>query len=162
MKIENKLGKPFGPAGSWTGIFMFIAGIAITYFSLAGLVLAIPGAFIGFTYESTLIDFDKKRVKNVYYLFGIIPMGRWIAINPGMKLGLKRVHRGYSTITRGNSLEVHIVDVRILLYSPNNKQILQVKKFHSKEEAKRDIEKLSNQLELSIVNLENNMNMGFS
>ena len=157
MKIRNKIEKPFGPAGSWTGIFMFIAGIAaLNYFSPVGLVLAIPGAFIGFTYESTLIDIDKRRVKNVNYLFGFIPTGKWLSINPDMKLGLKRIHRGYSTITRGNALEIHIVDVRIILYDTNNKQILHIKKFNSVEEAKKDIEKLSNQLELSIVNFDGN------
>ena len=156
MKIKNKIEKPFGPAGSWTGIFMFIAGIVALTYSPVGFVLAIPGAFIGFTYESTLIDIDKRRVKNVNYLFGFIPTGKWLDIIPGMKLGLKRVHRGYSTITRGNVLEVHIVDVRILLFSTNNKQILHIKKFNSVEEAKKGIEKLSNQLKLSIVDFESN------
>ena len=156
MKIKNKIEKPFGSAGSWTGIFMFIAGAVMTYFSLIGLVLVIPGAFIGFTYESTLIEIDKRLVKEVNYLFGFIPAGKWIAINSEMKLGLKRVHRGYSTITRGNSLELHTVDVRILLFGANNKEILHIKKFSSFEDAKKDIEKLSNQLELSIINFENN------
>jgi len=156
MKIKNKIEKPFGPAGSWTGIFMFIAGVVMSYFSLIGLVLVIPGAFIGFTYENTLIDIDKRLVKHVNYLFGFIPTGKWIAINPEMRLGLKRIHRGYSTITRGNSLHIHTVDIRIILYGANNKEILHIKKFNSVEEAKKDIEKLRNQLELSIMNFENN------
>ena len=141
MIIKNKIEKPFGPAGSWMGIFMLIAGVTMTYFSLIGLVLVIPGAFIGFTSMSTIIDTDNRRVKNIHYIFGLIPIGKWIEIVYGMKLGLKKIHRGYRTSTRAHSLDVHIKEIRIVLYSFDNKKIMFIKKIDS-------IEKLSKQLEL--------------
>jgi len=149
--IINKFDNPFGPAGSWTGIFLFIAGIIYTYFSSIGLILVISGAFIGFTYVSTVIDVNKRRVKHVHNLFGLIPIGRWIKLEYGMTIGLKKQHRGFRTITRGHSLDTHISDIRIILYSLDNKHILPLKKFNSIESAKKDIEIISHQLELNIV-----------
>ena len=149
--IKNKIEKPFGPGGSWTGIFMFIFGIIGTYYSPIGLIPVILGAFIGFTSTSTIIDINKRRARNLNYLFGIIPVGKWINIEYGMKLGLRKIHRGYSTSTRGNSLEVHLKDIRIILYSFDNKMIMSLKKSDSIEEAKKELVLLSNQLELVII-----------
>jgi len=149
--IKNRIEKPFGPGGSWTGIFIFLAGIITTYYTLAGLALVIPGAFIGFTSTSTIIDINSRRARHVYYIFGILPVGKWIKIEYGMKLGLKKVHRGYRTSTRGHSLDVHINDIRIILYSFNNKEIMPLKRFESADAARKEIGLLSNQLELVII-----------
>ena len=148
--IKNKLEKPFGPGGSWTGIFMFILGIISTFYSPVGLIPVILGAFIGFTSTSTIIDIINRRAKNVNYIFGIVPIGKWVKIVYGMKLGLKKIHRGYRTSTRGHSLDVHIKDIRIVLYSFDNKEIMHLKKFDSVDDAKKELELLSNQLELVI------------
>jgi len=151
MIVKNTIEKSFGTGGSWTGIFMFIAGIMVSYFSLWGLILVIPGAFIGFTYEGTILDLENKRIKCVNYLFGIIAIGTWIVIEPGMMLGLKRKHTGQSTMTRGHVLEVHKVDFRIELYSLKNNQIMTISTFDNIEAASINIEKLSSQLSLSIL-----------
>ena len=149
--IKNRIEKPFGRGGSWTGIFIFLAGIITTYYTLAGLALVIPGAFIGFTSTGTIIDTDKRKVRNVNYIFGIFPFGKWINIEYGMKLGLKKVHRGYRTSTRAHSLDVHTNDIRIILYSFNNKEIMALERFDSADDAKKKIGLLSNQLELVII-----------
>jgi hypothetical protein len=151
MIIKNKIEKPFGPGGSSMGFFLFIAGVIITYFSFIGLIFAFIGAFMGFTTMSTIIDIDNRRVKNVHYIFGIIPIGKWIEIVSGMQLGLKKIHRGYRTSTRGNSLDIHINDVRIMLYSFDNKIIMPLKKLDSIDKAKEELEQLSNQLELVVI-----------
>jgi hypothetical protein len=57
---------------------------------LSGLILIIIGAFIGFTTSSTLVDFDKKRIKFSNNLFGIITTGKWTYINSDMKFGIKK------------------------------------------------------------------------
>jgi hypothetical protein len=150
MIIKNEIDKPFGPAGAWTGVFLLVAGIGMSFISLFYLGLVIVGAFIGFTYESTYIDMDKKRVKSVHHLFGIIPYGTWIPIDPGMKLGIKRIHRGYSTSTRGNTLEVHMVDFRIILYSKFNRPVIHLKKYDSVEEAEEDIQYLGSHFAIPV------------
>ena len=151
MIIRNNLDKPFGPMGSFAGIFMLIAGLIATYFSLTGLILVFIGAFLGFTSTSTLLDTDKKRIKLSNNLFGIIPVGQWIEIKPEMKVGLKNIQRGYRAYSRGNRMfDVHIKDIRIMLYGTDNKQIMPVKKFDSLDSAKTELESLSKQFGLGL------------
>ena len=60
MITRNKLDKTFGPIGSLAGIFLFIAWLIITCFSLTGLILVLMGAFVGFSSTMTLVDFVKR------------------------------------------------------------------------------------------------------
>jgi hypothetical protein len=53
MITRNKLDKTFGPVGSLAGIFLFIAG----------LIIVLIGAFVGFTSTMTLVDFVKRNFK---------------------------------------------------------------------------------------------------
>lgn len=151
MIIRNNLDKPFGPMGSFAGIVMFIAGLVATYFALSGLILVFVGAFLGFTSTSTLLDTDKKRIKFSNNLFGIIPVGQWIEIKPEMKVGLKNIQRGYRVYSRSNRMhDVHIKDIRIMLYGADNKQIMPVKKFDSLDSAKTGLESLRKQFGLGL------------
>ena len=151
MITKNRLDKPFGPMGTSAGIFMLIAGVIAAYFSLTGLILVFVGAFIGFTSTGTLLDTDKKRIKLSNNLFGILPVGQWIDIKPDMKVGLKNIQRGYRAYSRGNRMyDVHIKDIRIMLYSADNKQIMPIKKFDSIDSAKTELESLSKQFGLGL------------
>jgi hypothetical protein len=152
MVIKNKLDKTFGPFGSSTGFFLFLGGVLATYYSLIGLIIAIIGAFASFTTTSTFIDYDNKRIKFSNNLFGIFPVGKWNDIKPGMKIGLKKSHKGYQAYIRGTQpIGLHINDIRIFLYGPDNKQIMPVKKFDSYESSKRELLELSNMLGLEII-----------
>jgi hypothetical protein len=152
MIIKNKLDITFGPFGTSTGLFLFLGGVVATYFSLLGLVLALTGAFVWLTSTSTFIDTENKRVKFSNNLFGIIPVGKWIEIKPGMKLGLKKIHRGYRAYTRGTQpADLHLIDIRIILYDHDYKEILQIKKFDSSETAKRELSDLKKILDLEII-----------
>jgi hypothetical protein len=57
--------------GTSAGIFMLIAGLIATYFSLTGLVLVLIGAFLGFTSTSTLVDSAKTELESISKQFGI-------------------------------------------------------------------------------------------
>jgi hypothetical protein len=152
MVIKNKLDVTFGPVGTSTGLFLFLGGVVATYFSPIGLALIIIGVFIWLTSTSTFIDIEKKRVKFSNNLFGIIPVGKWIEINPGMKLGLKKVHRGYRAYTRGTQpADIHLIDIRIVLYSPDNKEIFTLKKSDSYETAKMELSDLKSILHLETI-----------
>lgn len=151
MIIKNNIEKPFGSSGSWTGIFLFIGGGIITCFSLFGLVLAIPGAFIGFTYSAAIIDVEMRRVKSATYLFGIVPIGKWIDLKPNMKLGVKRMHKGNRTSTRAHSHEFHNVDYIVVLYIEGNQQIISISKAETLELADAELRKLSEQLKLATI-----------
>lgn len=152
MITKNKLDKPFGPAGTSAGIFMFIAGIVVTFYSFTGLILVFIGAFVGFTSTSTMIDNDKKRIKFSNNLFGFIKTGQWIDIKPEMKLGLKKSNRVYRAYSRSNrTLDIDSKDIRLILYDSDNKQIMPIKKFDSPDIAKVELKKSGNQLGLSLI-----------
>lgn len=152
MIIKNKLDKTFGPFGTSTGFFMLLGGIIATYYSFFGLFIAIIGGFVCFTSTSTFVDTNNKRIKYSNNLFGIIPVGKWIDIQPDMKLGLKKSHRGYRAYIRGTQkIGIHYNDIRIFLYKSDNKQIMPIKKFDSYETSKIELNNLSSLLGLDII-----------
>jgi hypothetical protein len=152
MIIKNKLDKTFGPFGSSTGFFIMVGGFIATYFSIFGIIIAIVGAFTAFTTTSTSIDTVKKKIRYSDNLFGIIPIGKWIDIKPGMKLGLKKSHRGFVGYIRGTQpVDIHYNDIRIILYDSHNKKIMPVKKFDSYETLQKDLNNLSALLGLQLV-----------
>ena len=152
MITKNKLDKSFGPVGSSAGIFMFIIGLVVVYSELTGLILVLIGAFMGFSSTCTLIDYDKKRIKFSNLIFGIIPIGQWIELKPDMKIGLKKIHKGYRTYSRSNRiLDIHKKDIRIILFGNNNKKIMPINKFDSIDSANTELIKLSEELDLRII-----------
>lgn len=152
MIIRNKLDITFGPFGTSTGLFLFLGGIVATYFSLMGLLLVLAGSFIWLTTTSAFIDTIKHRVKFSNDLFGIIHLGKWLELKPGMKLGLKKAHRGYTAYSRGSqTANIHLTDIRIVLYSPDNIEVFPLKKTDSSEAAKTELAELAKLLVLEII-----------
>jgi hypothetical protein len=141
MIKNNKLDKSFGTVGTSAGVFLFIAGIIITCFYISGLILVFIGAFVGFTSTSTLIDYDKKRVKFSNNLFGIIKIGKWIYIEPDMKIRVIKsdvTWRAYGSSNQ--ALDVIAKDFRLILYDSHDKEIMPIKKTGTLDAAKIEIE----------------------
>lgn len=151
MIIKNKIEKPFGPSGSTTGIVLFIVGIIYTYYSIIGVIMIVVGAFIGFSYVSTYLDIEKRRIKFSNVLFGIIPTGKWIDIKNDMRIGFVNSQRGFRTYSRGmRTNDVIIKDVRIMLYGSDNKKIGPINKCKSLESAKKEARELNELIGLEI------------
>lgn len=149
MKATSKLDNSFGPAGTTSGIIIFVAGVIMTWFSLTGLILVLPGSFLGFTSTFVTIDFDNKRVKFFTLLCGIIPVGKWMSIDPGMKLGIRKNTRLWKTYSRSNrSLETKECDIRLLLFDKDGKVIFALKKYKDVDSAKSDLVSFSQTLGL--------------
>ncbi|HNY02849.1 MAG TPA: hypothetical protein PKG48_09695 [Bacteroidales bacterium] len=139
MKTTHRLDKSFGPAGSFAGLILFIAGILLTCFHFSGVLLILIGGFVGFTNTSAIVDSEKKRVKFSNNLFGILPTGKWIQIQPGMKLGIKEYNQTYSAYSQGNrKLDVSRQDFRILLYNADGKEFMQIARADSLDAAKAE------------------------
>jgi hypothetical protein len=152
MTTNNKLDKSFGPVGTSAGVFLFAAGLITTYYSLTGLILVIIGAFVGFTATSTLIDFDKRRLKFSNNLFGIIRIGKWTNINEDMKIGIKKSNKAWRAYSRSNrTLDISKNDFRLTLFDKNGKEIMPIKKYSNPDSAKSDLDKIRKQLELSVI-----------
>jgi hypothetical protein len=151
MTTRNKLDKVFGPVGTSAGIFLFAAGLIITFFSLPGLILVLIGAFVGFTSTSTLIDFDKKRIRFSNNLFGIIPIGQWIYIQTDMKIGIKKSNKVWRAYSRSNrTLDIANNDYRLILYDSKGKEIIPLQKSDNLDSAKLDLDKFSKQLGIGV------------
>ena len=152
MITVNRLDKAFGPVGTTAGISLFIAGLIISFFSFTGPILVLIGAFVGFTSTSTLIDHDSRSLKFSNNIFGIIKTGQWIKIEPDMKIGIKKSNKASRAYSKSNlPLDIVIKDFRLILYDSNNKQILTIQKTDSLDSAKVELEKLCNQLGLTMI-----------
>jgi hypothetical protein len=153
MIIENKLeNKSFGPFASSTGLFLFLGGLAFSYFNLFGLIIAIIGAFIAFTSTGTIIDSESRRIKHADYIFGLVPVGKWVDIRDDMRLGLKTVKRGYVGYIRGTQpMDIQYRDIRIFLYDCRNRPVMAIKKFRTADSAKDEIKDLGSLLGLEII-----------
>ncbi|HCT30388.1 MAG TPA: hypothetical protein DIW31_06575 [Bacteroidales bacterium] len=149
MEINNKLDKSFGPIGTISGVTMFAVGIILSFFSLSGIFLIVIGSFVGFSSTSTVIDYDKRRVRFNNNLFGIIKIGKWLDIEPSMKIGLRQSRRTWRAHSRGSrSVDITDKDYRIILFDSNCKQIMHLMKSASTDSAKAELELLSSQFGL--------------
>ena len=151
MIENNKLDKFFGPLGSIFGIVILLFGIYATYYSWVGLTTIIVGAFLGFSYTSTKIDFENKRVKFTNNLFGIFSIGAWTELDSSMKLAVAnttKTQNTYSQSNRKNSLTEQ--DYRIKLFNEKGNEILTIKKFAKKEDALAELETLANKLGVQV------------
>jgi hypothetical protein len=142
--IHHRIEQSFGPIGSFSGIIVFIAGVVMLFSSYAGLILIFIGAFVGFTSSSSVIDFDRKRIKLAYNYFGIFKIGRWTDIESNMLIGIIQKSTPWRTYCQGNrSLEVEQNDFRIILYDQDKNEIIPIQKFKSLGQAEKEIETLS-------------------
>jgi hypothetical protein len=151
MLIKNSLDKTFGPVGSSAGILLFVAGIAIIFFSFSGLIFIIAGAFIGFTSTSTTIDYDKNRIRFCDKIFGIIKIGKWITIDKNMKIGIIKSNIGWVSYNVNIPRDFVNKDYRVILYNSNNRQIMPIEKFKSIDAARLGLEQLAVKLRLTVI-----------
>ncbi|MBN2613480.1 MAG: hypothetical protein JXB00_18135 [Bacteroidales bacterium] len=152
MKSKYNLGYSFGPVGTTAGIFMFLTGIPVTYFDPAGLILVVLGSFVGFTRSGSIINFEQKKIKPATYLFGIFPVGKWMALHEGMKLGIKKSAKSWTAYSRSNrQLNVADIGYRVILCDSKNKEIMPVLKVKNSEQAKKELEKINVRLKLQLI-----------
>jgi len=152
MITNYKLEKSFGPIGSSAGLFMFVIGIISTYESLFGLVLVLIGAFTGFSSTGTLVDRDKRRLKFSNNLFGIIRTGIWIALEPGMNIGIKNQDQVWKAYSRSNqALEIDSKAFVIMLFDADGNEIMPIAKAATPEKAITGLKELSAQLGIGII-----------
>ncbi|HRX32539.1 MAG TPA: hypothetical protein P5349_11680 [Tenuifilaceae bacterium] len=149
MKSTNRINNSFGPVGSFSGKIIFIAGIIVCFSSLYGLIIAIFGAFVGFTCATTTVDFEKKRVRFSNNIFGIIPTGSWLNLEPTMKLGVEKVTKAWRTYSQSNrTADISDNVIRITLFSSENKPLFPIKNFKTKDDALTELDILCNELGL--------------
>ncbi|HOP05533.1 MAG TPA: hypothetical protein PLE67_13760 [Tenuifilaceae bacterium] len=150
MIEKNSHGKAFGPTFSVSGLFLALIGIIASFYSLNGIIFILLGIFLAFTSTSTIIDFEKKRIKFLNNLFGFISVGNWIDIKPDMKIDFKKSNITWRTYSMSNrTLDLKDKNFSIILYDSKKHPIVTIKKVSSLEDAKAEVERITKLLELS-------------
>jgi hypothetical protein len=144
--------KSFGPAASAAGMLLILAGVIVSFFYITGLVLVILGAFTAFTDSSTTIDPEKKKMRFSNNIFGLIPIGSWVSVTPGMKLSVINESRIYRTYSRSNQqIDVKSRGEYIYLHDQRGKIMIPVKKIVSGDNQQEEINKLCTAFEIEPV-----------
>ena len=152
MITNNRLDKSFGTIGSSAGVFVFIAGVILICLYFSAIILVLTGAFVGFTTSSALIDYGKKRVKFSNNLFGFLRIGKWMPLDPSMKIGIRESNQTFRTYSRGNrTLDITQKDFRLFLFDFNKREMMPIKKTDSLVAAKIELEIECTRLGLSCV-----------
>jgi membrane protein implicated in regulation of membrane protease activity len=150
MKTNYRLDKSFGPIGVIAGITILIAGILLVPFSLAGIFLVLIGAFVGLTSTSTIIDYEKKRMKFSNNLFGLMSVGKWITVEHDMKIRIKKSNKTWRNYSRGNrTLDITNQDFRIILYDSADRQVMPISKASTMDLATEKMKEINEKLGLS-------------
>jgi len=144
MILKNKLDKSFGPSATFAGYTILVVGLITTYSNWGGLILVLVGAFMGFSSTSTVIDSDNKRIRFSNNLFGFIKTGKWIKIDPKMKIGIKESNITWTTFSRSNrSIDTMKKEFRIVLCDSDDTEIMEISKSNTLESAMAQRESLN-------------------
>jgi hypothetical protein len=131
---------------------IFIAGIASSFQSLAGLILVVLGAFVGFSSTSVLIDSDNQRIRFSNNLFGIVRTGKWLKVTSGMKIGIKHSNVTWRAYSRSNRpVDIAKSDFRVVLVDADEREIMPLLKSDSADAAIAEQEHLCILLNLKAI-----------
>ena len=150
--IVNRFDRSFGPAGSFAGLVLVLTGIVTIFFSFSGLFVLLSGAFVAFTNTSVTIDTINKRIKYSQNICGIFKMGRWIDVEPEMKIKIVQsngVFLIYSGSKRIN--DVKSGRFKIYLDTKNKRNDIPLKNLDNYKEAELDAQKLAEELEITFL-----------
>ncbi len=145
MNLRNyNHGKFFSPVQVYMGYVFLATGIFCAYYSLSILILVLPGAFIAFTTNGTIIDIDNKRIKAYTMHFGFCRTGNWIALSQFTRFNIQRATRRSTTYSRGSvRLDTDLTDINLLLINRNGSKKVIINRYSSFEEAQKEKEDLT-------------------
>jgi hypothetical protein len=142
--INNNLGNFFGPSSSYMGYVFIACGIFAATYSLLALTLLIPGFFMAFTYNGTIIDTDNKRLKTYTALFGIFRTGKWIDADQFTRFNIIKATKKYTSYSRANvRFDMNVSDIELLIINRNGSKKAILNKYSNFEDAHKEMEELS-------------------
>jgi hypothetical protein len=144
MVRNNNLGKFLGPSASYMGYVFIACGIFASFYSLLALTLLIPGIFMTHTYDGILIDTDNKRLKPYTALFGLVKTGNWIEAGEFTRFSIVKSTKKYTTYSRGSvRFDMKVSDIELLLINRNGSKKITLNRFNNFEEARKEMDLLS-------------------
>lgn len=140
---NNNLGKFLGPSSSYAGYVFIACGIFASAYSLLALTLLLPGFFMAFTYNGIIIDIDKKKLRPYTALFGIFKTGKWIDADQFTRFNIIKTTKKYTSYSRANvEFDMNVSDIELLLTNKNGTKKVIINKYHSFEDAHKEMEEL--------------------
>ena len=141
---NNNLGKFFGPSSSYMGYVFIACGVFAATYSLLALTLLVPGFFMAFTRNGTIIDTDKKRLKPYTALFGVFKTGKWIDADQFTRFNIIKATKKYTSYSRGSvRFDMNVSDIELLLINRNGTKKVILNKYTNFEDAHKEMEELN-------------------
>jgi len=141
--LNNNLGKFFSPSASYAGYVFIGCGIFTAFYSLFALTLIIPGLFMAFTYNGTLIDTDRKRIKSYTSLFGIIKTGQWVNADQFTNFSIIKATKNFTSYSRANlRFDMKVSDIELLISNTRTTKNIVLNKYNNLAEAQREMDSL--------------------
>jgi hypothetical protein len=140
---NNKQGLFFGPVQVYMGYIFIACGLLFISYSVTTLLLVIPGAFMAFTSNGTLIDTDNRRVKPYTTFFGVFQSGRWIDVSDFSGLRIVKSDRRYTSYSITNmKLDLKISDVCLLMINKTGRRKIVLNRYKNPEDARKELHEL--------------------
>ena len=143
MKTDNRIDMFMGPSATFAGYVLIIAGTICSFRSLAGLILVIAGMFMSFSFNGTIIDFNKGLIKPYTAIFGLIRVGTWYPADVFDRFRIYRSRRSYTTYSRANvPLTIKNTDIRLDLLKGDGSLKVTINRYDTFEEARNEMSEL--------------------
>ena len=143
MIARYRISKITGPSGVFAGYILLVFGLVALYFSLTAIPVIILGAILAFSTQGSVIDFGSKRYKPLFYLFGFLPFGSWVDLEPDDTVYTKHMKGRYITLSRSNRKSAREVeDYRVILQRDADRKKLTLARFQSESEASDLVNKI--------------------
>jgi len=150
MKTDNRIDMFLGPSAVFAGYVFLLVGTAYSFVNLAGIILAIVGLFMSFTFNGTVIDSKKARIKSYTALFGLLRLGKWYPVTSFEMFRIYRSNRSITTFSRGNiPLTLKSSDIRLDLMNRSGSLKITINRFDTFESARNEMSELIKDLNIT-------------
>jgi hypothetical protein len=136
MILKQKISNIIGPSGIFAGYILFLGGLVAVYFSLTAIPVVILGAVFAFSNTRSYLDLGSKRYKVVFYLCGVLPIGKWEALDPEDLVSVRHTRGVYTSFSMSNRRSsVGRDDYLVILQRGADKKKVTLACFDTKKEA---------------------------
>lgn len=151
MHIKHRLDKIFGPSGSFAGLILLLAGVAMVFFYWTAIFLIILGSLFAFSVTGAEIYTDTRLVRQYRAWFGIFKKGTWFPLDSFSMMTIvptRTTSRAYSLSNRANYNTSN--DFRIVLISKKSDIRIELMKCALQQDAVEQAEMLERDLDIPL------------
>jgi hypothetical protein len=147
MVHEYKICNIVGPQGIFSGYVLLFLGIITSIFTWTGIVIAMLGAGMAFSYHG--ISFDNVNMAIFPYIkwFGVVKKGKWVKIDNTFQIGLES-YRGRYTLAGAyrRGTDTKRITYQIVIENRGASEKIILARFKDLSVAKNEVERLKKDL----------------